>query len=96
MDAAVFPGGDVPEWDRAGFCECWRPMVMKTDIPDGSEVAWDLYLIEKQDNGQLRGKRVCSYAMVQGGAVKAHIPLRYGRRVEQGTAGLRLTGNPTA
>jgi hypothetical protein len=93
MGAAPFPDEKQPGQTNVGHCEGYPLFSVKSDLPDGSKVVWELYLTEKRnDDGQLREERVCAYpATVNAGAIKAHIPLRYARQMmQQGTAGVRL------
>jgi hypothetical protein len=92
MGAVPFPDGSWPdELQSVGYPEGGSSFIKKCDLPDGSEVEWSLYWMEKFDDGQTREKLVCSYpATVKDGAVQAHIPVRYARRLQQGTARVRL------
>jgi tetratricopeptide (TPR) repeat protein len=92
MDAAPFPDGQRPEGFHVG---CMESLVYttKTDLPDGSQADWELYRIEKPDNGPAQEKLVCSYAnTVRNGAVSVHVPVRYAQWIQQGTARLELAG----
>jgi len=96
MNALPFPTERGPDETNVGHCEGYPLFAVKSDLPDGSEVVWELYLTEKgDDGGQTREERVCAYpAIVKNGIVQAHIPLRYARRmIQQGTAGVRLVGS---
>jgi hypothetical protein len=91
MDAAAFPSEKVLGEPNVGFCEGFPVVTIRTDLPTGSEVAWELNRIEQPDAGQAQEKRVCAYTgTVKDGAVKVHVPLRYVRWMEQGTARVRL------
>jgi hypothetical protein len=87
MDAAPFPDGKRSGDFFVGGGEIMASASTKTHLPDGSAIVWKLYRIEKLDNGQTREELVCTYpGAVQGGTVKADIPRRYARWLEQGTA----------
>jgi hypothetical protein len=90
MGGVPFPDGARPP---EGFCigdaEGSFSFTLKEDQPDGSEVIWGLCRIDQDDRGQTRDELVCAYpATVKNGAVTAHIPARYLRWIEQGTARL--------
>ncbi|MDR2991545.1 MAG: hypothetical protein LBU72_06410 [Burkholderiaceae bacterium] len=91
MDAAPFPtpkGADEP---NVGYREGLPFFTLKSNLPNGSSVTWALHLIEPGDDGKTREELVCAYpGAVKDGAVTAHIPARYARRLEQGTAGVRV------
>jgi hypothetical protein len=97
MDAAPFPDVQMPAGHHVGCAESVT-CTAQSHQPDGAEHAWALYRIEKGADGQTREKLVCSYAsVVQGGLVKVHIPARYARWMQQGTAQMRsITGNNSA
>jgi hypothetical protein len=91
MDAAAFPDDASPEGFRVGLVESLGWSAFKTDLPEGSEIMWALFRTEQHPDGQNREELICSYAStVQDGAVKAQIPLRYVRWIEQGTARVRV------
>ena len=98
MDAVPFPDKDRPPagchvgcGDRGAF------FGKKSDLPNGSEVVWKLYLIEKGDDGQPREALVCAYpGMVKDGVVTGHIPMRYVQRLKQGTALVRVIESSAA
>jgi hypothetical protein len=91
MDAAAFPDGASPADFRVGFVESLGWSAFKTDLPEGSEIMWALFRTEQHLDGQNREQLICSYpSTVQDGAVKAQIPLRYVRWIEQGTARVRV------
>jgi hypothetical protein len=91
MDAAAFPIPTAPGEKNVGFCEGLPTFVMQSDLPDGSEVVWQLNRVEQRADGLTQEKRVCAYpGVVKDGAVQAHIPVHYARWLEQGTARLRL------
>jgi hypothetical protein len=90
MDAAAFPDGTRPEDFHVGCTESLE-LPFKTDLPEGSAIIWALFRTEQHDDGQNREKMICAYAStVQDGTVKAHIPRRYVRWIEQGTARVRV------
>ncbi|MDR2991301.1 MAG: tetratricopeptide repeat protein [Burkholderiaceae bacterium] len=88
MDAEPFPDGERPEGFHVGYAEGSAFFITKCNLPDGSEVIWKVYrIIEKPDNGQPREELICAYpGTVKDGAVRAHIPARYIRWIQQGTA----------
>ncbi|MDR0479587.1 MAG: tetratricopeptide repeat protein [Burkholderiaceae bacterium] len=97
MDALPFPDGERQEGFQKGFhVGCVEGSLyfftFKSDLPDGSEVIWGLFQIQKIDNGQTREKLICAYpGTVKEGIVKVqHIPQRYARWLEQGAAVVRL------
>jgi len=97
MDAAPFPDGERPEDFHVGYAEGSPFFSVPSDLPDGTEVMWALYLIEKQADGQNRKEWICAYpAVVKNGAVDAHVPARYARRIQQGTAGVHLAEKSAA
>jgi tetratricopeptide (TPR) repeat protein len=100
MDAVPFPtekAAVASGEGSVGYCEGSYSLTTKTNLPDGSKAVWELYLIEKLDGGELRGNRVCSYTnTVQNSTVKVYVPMRYARRIQQGTAGLRLVESGAA
>jgi len=97
MDAMPFPDGEKPEGFCVGESEGSASLTAEINLPDGSEVVWELYLIEKRNDGQPQEERICAYpASVRDGAIKVHVPLRYVRRLQQGMAGLRLVRGDAA
>ncbi|MDR0479649.1 MAG: tetratricopeptide repeat protein, partial [Burkholderiaceae bacterium] len=86
MNAALFPSDERPEGFHVGCIESLPVFTLKTDLPDGSEVTWGLFQIQKLDDGQIQEKLICAYpGTVKDGIVKAHIPVRYVRWLKQGT-----------
>jgi tetratricopeptide (TPR) repeat protein len=102
MNGVPFPDGVRPDdvhVFHVGHAEGSPYFTAPSNFPDGSEMTWELSLIETPDNGgPPREELVCTYpCVVSQGAVKAHIPARYARRIEQGTARVRLMpGKPAA
>jgi hypothetical protein len=96
MNAASFPDGERPDVSHVGCVESSPFFTAKCNLPDGSEVTWALYwIIKKHDDGQIRGELVCSYpGKVYEGAVRAQIPARYARWLQQGTACIRIIMPP--
>ena len=93
MDAVPFPDGERPDdLHGVGDAEGAATLTMKCDLPDGAQVPWTLYrVLEKLDNGQLRGQVICSYtSVVRNGAVQPHIPTRYARWINEGKVIPRL------
>ncbi|MDR2991805.1 MAG: tetratricopeptide repeat protein [Burkholderiaceae bacterium] len=87
MDALPFPDGPRPEDFHVGYMESDPSFTAEIDLPDGSEVTWGLFKTEKLANGQNREVLVCSYpGTVKDGMLIAHIPTRYLRWVDEGTA----------
>jgi hypothetical protein len=95
MGAAPFPDQPKPEGFHVGYVESSQLFTLQVDLPNGSEVIWEIYwIIEKFDNDRARVKLICSYpAIVKEGAVSAHIPERYVRWIQQGTACVRWVEN---
>jgi hypothetical protein len=98
MDAVPFPDGNVSEGSRVGETEGSATLTVKSDQPDGSNATWELYrIIEKIDNHQAHATLICAYpGTVHDGTVKAHIPRRYVRWLEQGLICVRLRANNAA
>jgi hypothetical protein len=91
MDAVAFPDAERPRGFHVGCTEGSRSFTFNSDLPDGSEVAWGLFRIEKQDDGESRENLVYAHtSSVQDGAVRAHIPTRYWQWLAQGSACVRL------
>jgi hypothetical protein len=96
MDAVPFPDLENPNGFRVGNGEN-SSFTAKTDLPDGMRVLWKLYLIENQDDDHPLEKLVCSYfGTVKDSAVRATVPARYVRRIQQGTARVRIFTQETA
>jgi hypothetical protein len=95
-DAVPFPDKNRPEGFHVGCIESLPVFTLKTDLPNGSEVTWALCrIIEKLDNGKIRGNLICVYpGNAENGTVSAHIPVRYVRWIQQGTACVRLIESP--
>jgi hypothetical protein len=94
MDAAAFPEGERSEDFHVGCADAARRLGFKSDQPDGSEVTWALFRIEKHDDGKNREELICSYTnTVHNGAVEAHMPKRYMQWIKQGTACVRQIKN---
>jgi hypothetical protein len=93
MGGIPFPDEERVGNFHVGYVEGAPSFIAPSDLPNGSPVSWELYLIEKLDDGQTREERVCAYpTIVNNGVVEANIPARYARRLEQGTACVRLVG----
>jgi hypothetical protein len=91
MDAAPFPDGKRPDDFFVGGGYGAAFVATKIDLPNGSSVTWQLYWIEKPENGPTREELVCSYpATVQDGTLKIHMPVEYVQRYRQGTARIAL------
>jgi hypothetical protein len=97
MDAAPFPDGKRHDNFHVGCMES-ALFTIQSDLPNGSEVIWDLYqIIEKLDAGRIRAKLVCSYpGTIKDGALKVHIPMRYLPWIEQGMARFAVRANGAA
>jgi len=94
MDAMPFPDGGSHKGLRVGDSEGSASFTVKTDLPDGSKVVWGLLMIKKRADGQPQEDLICFYpGTVKDGAIKAHIPLRYVRWIEQGIAEVRFRPN---
>jgi hypothetical protein len=92
MDAIPFPDGervnDFHVGDRESVISSFSA---ENNFPEGAEVIWGLFRTEKKDSGQPREELVCAYpGRIQNGEVKADIPRRYRRWIEQGMARVRL------
>jgi hypothetical protein len=95
-DAVPFPDGTKPDVFHVG---CFEKVVFfsaKVNFPNGSEVVCKLYLLNQHNDGQTCDELIYlhKYA-VHDGAVKVHIPERYARLLQQGTARIYLTGGGT-
>jgi hypothetical protein len=87
----AFPDGPRPDGFHVGCAEAARYFTFKSDLPNGSDVTWALYRVEKRDGAQNLEELICSYThTVQDGVVKAYVPDRYRQWLEQGTAHVRL------
>jgi tetratricopeptide (TPR) repeat protein len=97
MDAMPFPDGERSDDRQVGSAEGVSPFTQKSDLPNGSEVIWKLYLLEWPDDGPVRAELVCAYpGTVKDGVVTGQIPARYSRRIQQGTACVRLSASDAA
>jgi hypothetical protein len=97
MDAVAFPDPKAPGDPAVGHSEGAPFFNVTSHLPDGSEVTWELSLIDRGDDGQTREQRICAYpCTVQNGRVSANVPARYARRLEQGTARIRLLAGGAA
>jgi hypothetical protein len=98
MDAVPFPDGARPDdLQGVGYSEGAGSFTVASDLPDGTTITWGLFRIEKLDGGQFHKKMVCAYpGIVKNGAVTAHIPTRYARWIEQGTARIAFRAGSAA
>jgi hypothetical protein len=95
--AAPFPDAEKPKGFHVGCVNSARKFIIKSDLPDESEVVWDLYRIEKLDSGSHGKAPICAYpGVVKDGAVQAHIPARYVQWIEQGAARVDLRASGAA
>jgi len=91
MGGVPFPDAERSPGFHVGCMESVLISSPKNNLPDGAEVTWGLFRIEKRDNGQTREEMVCSYTnATKDGIVRAYIPRRYAHWIEQGTAYVRL------
>jgi len=92
MGGIPFPDGDRPAGFHTGYVESTPLFAVKSNLPEGSTVTWSLYLLDPLTDGQSRETLVCTYpATIKDGKVRANLPGRYARRLEQGTACVRLS-----
>jgi hypothetical protein len=94
-----FPDGARPDdLHGVGYSEGAGSFTATCNLPDGSAVIWELYqIIEKLGDGGIRARLICAYpGTVKNGVVKAHIPVRYARWIEQGAVHVRLRVNRAA
>jgi tetratricopeptide (TPR) repeat protein len=90
-DAVPFPDGERSDVFHVGCFEKVVFFCAKVNLPNGSEVICKLSLVAKRDDGQTCDELIYSHRYaVQDGAVKVHIPQRYARRLQQGTARIHL------
>jgi hypothetical protein len=96
LDPLPFPGGATPADFHVGYSEGSPRFAAQTALPDGTEVEWRLY---RTGTGTGTGphahahadKPVCSYpARVIAGTIEAHLPARYARWIEEGSATIRI------
>ena len=94
MDAVPFPDGARP---ASAVGQGASSFTQKMDLPDGTEVTWGVFRLDKQadGDGQPRKTLVCAYpAIVKDKTIMGHIPRRYAQWIKQGTAclGFRAAG----
>jgi hypothetical protein len=93
MNALPFPDGERPgDLSGVGYTEGAGAFTTACQLPDGAEVTWGLYrILEKLDNNRAQAELVCTYpGTVKNGVLKAQIPIRYARWIQQGAACIRL------
>jgi hypothetical protein len=94
MDTAPFPNEKIPNQFPVGNSEGSSFFTATCNLPNGSEIVWELYLIENIIDSQPREKMVCSYTdIVKDSTVKAYVPARYARWIKQGTARIAVRAN---
>jgi hypothetical protein len=97
MGAVPFPDGERPKDFHVGYGEGSGFFTAKCNQPDGAQATWALFRIEKRTHRQNQKILVCSYSgIVKEGMLKAYVPTRYLRWLEQGTACVRLIRNNVA
>ena len=96
MNGIPFPSGARPDDFHVGYAEGSPFFTAQSNLPEGSQVIWELSLIETPQNGEPpREQQICAYpGTVENGAVVAHLPARYARRLQQGTARIRVVSSP--
>jgi hypothetical protein len=96
MGGIPFPDGKRPDNFHVGCMESIPVRSPKTNLPDGVTVVWELLKIKKSDNGKTCDEIVCAYpGAIKDGIVKAYIPVRYWRWIQQEMAYMRLRVNST-
>jgi hypothetical protein len=69
-----------------GYAEGSAFFTVKSDLPDGSDIVWELYRIKKLDDSQPLKESICSYpGKVNKGVVTVQLPVRYVRQMKQDT-----------
>jgi hypothetical protein len=93
MNAAPFPTARAAGEHNVGYPEGAAFFAIKSDLPDGAEIAWSLYQLAKRDDEKIREKLICSYTnAVHNGTLKVYIPERYMNWIKQGAACVRTMG----
>ncbi|MFA9440095.1 hypothetical protein ACDA63_10715 [Uliginosibacterium sp. sgz301328] len=86
LDARPFPGSAPSERFHVGYSEGSPRFSTRSTLPDGTEVMWQLVRSDSQ--------LVCAYpARVEAGTVSAHLPARYARWIEDGSATIRIVAS---
>ncbi|TDV23823.1 hypothetical protein C7405_1285 [Paraburkholderia caballeronis] len=90
LDAHAFPGGPMPDDFHVGYSEGSPYFTAASALPDGSAVEWKLYRT-RGTGAHTDAQLVCAYpARVAGGAIRAHVPARYARWIDEGSAYIRV------
>ncbi|KRW57690.1 hypothetical protein AO726_18680 [Pseudomonas sp. TTU2014-080ASC] len=90
LDAEPFPDGPAPEDFHVGYAEGSPLFSLPTQLPDGTDVDWHFYQLDKHGD-ETKRRRLCSYpATVCDGQVNAHLPARYADLIERGLGNIRL------
>ncbi|MCY1537697.1 hypothetical protein D9M68_732050 [compost metagenome] len=95
LNAAEFPGGKTPSDFHVGYAEGSPYFTAQSDLPDGTPVWWAL-LRSEVAGSETREDVICRYpATVHNKLVRAHIPARYTRWIEEGIARIHVTTGET-
>jgi hypothetical protein len=100
IGATPFPNGKASGEPNVGYCESFASFTVKFNagsVPaDGTKVTWALFKMGKCADDQLCEELVCSYQKKKkNGMLETHIPARYARWIQQGTAQVRLSESNT-
>jgi hypothetical protein len=92
LDSLPFPGGATPDDFHVGYSEGSQHFTAESALPDGTETEWRLYRTSVNPQAHVAPELVCAYpAIVRDGKVCAHLPSRYARWIEEGSAYIRIT-----
>jgi len=90
MGGVPFPDKDRPEGFHVGCWDSAPKISIKSNLPDGSKIVWELYRTEKRDGDQAHEELICAYpGIVKSGTVRLEIPARYVQWIQQGAACIR-------
>jgi hypothetical protein len=83
LGARAFPGGSVPAAEHVGAAEGATYFSLPVQAADGTRVLWVLHRKDAEQS------EICRYeGVIQGQALSAHLPARYGRQVRDGELGI--------
>lgn len=86
LDARPFPGGPMPPDFHVGYSEGSPFFRASSALRDGTRVIWRLRFM-----GLHEDTTVCTYpAIVLGGEVRAHLPARYAKWLDEGCANIDI------
>lgn len=85
LDAKLFPDKVRPTGYHVGYCESSVIFSLPSDLPDKSEVQWQL--IDQQNSNAI----ICAYnVLVKNAKVTDNIPARYSELIEQNKATIKI------